>query len=301
MNDWKKLFQIEGLRELLNSTETEIQESFTRNKIQTAYSVNKDSTLDNFYLGADGQWNVYNPVNKTWSVQDEKPMVRKPNEEEIIEDIINRKASDAADETVLLGKKRKGAEVNEKLKGEQMKVFQRKLKKKDKQKEKRLNKWYHAKINTNVYVSGLPRDTSENELIDMFLKCGFLRKDEKTGKERIKLYRDEQGNLKGDGLISYLREESVQMAIDRYNDTEMRPGYKITVEKAKFEQKGDYKAREVTKIDEMQRYKRKTDIERLLGWDDDESKGLKIVVLKHMFSPNEFYVSLWVYSRKTKG
>jgi hypothetical protein len=71
MEDWKKVFQIDGLKDLLNSTTTEVSESLLRNKIQTAYALNKDSTVENFYLGADGQWHVYNPINKIWSIQED--------------------------------------------------------------------------------------------------------------------------------------------------------------------------------------------------------------------------------------
>ena len=85
------------------------------------------------------------------------------------------------------------------------------------------------------------------------------------------------------------------MAIDLLNETEIRPGFKISVDRAQFEQKGDYQKREAYKIDEIQRYKLKTDVERMLGWNDDEDneKGLKIVVLKNMFEPADFIVKLF--------
>jgi HIV Tat-specific factor 1 len=212
-------------------------------------------------------------------------------EPELEEELSSRKVSQ---DDSLLNKKRKVSENGEKnATGDQVKLYERKQKKKDKQKEKKLNKWYHAKINTNIYVTGLPKEVNEMDLVNMFTKCGFIRKDEKTGKYKVKLYKDENGVSKGDGLISFLREESVELAIDLFNNYEIKPGCKIVVEKAKFEQKGDYKAREMTKIDDIQRYKHKTDIDRMLGWDDDDLKGLKIVVLKNMFNPDEFNVSYY--------
>lgn len=75
------------------------------------------------------------------------------------------------------------------------------------------------------------------------------------------------------------------------NDTEIKPGFKIKVESAKFEQKGNYKLRNAQKLDELKRFKYKTDIDRLLGWNEEtEEKGLRIVVLKHMFEPVDFEV-----------
>jgi hypothetical protein len=71
MDDWKKLFQIDELKGIINSTQTEITESLNRTKIQSAYSLNKDSNVGNFYLGADGLWHVYNPISKTWTSQEE--------------------------------------------------------------------------------------------------------------------------------------------------------------------------------------------------------------------------------------
>jgi HIV Tat-specific factor 1 len=189
-------------------------------------------------------------------------------------------------------KKKIGENIERILTDDQIKIYEKKQKKKDKQKEKKLNKWYTPKVNSNIYITDLPKDITEAELVEMFSKCGFIRKDEK-GKPKIKLYKDESGKLKGDGLISFLREESVQIAIDLYNDFEIKPGHRITIEKAKFEQKGNYKAREIVKIDDIQRYKNKTDVERLLGWNEEDSKGLKIVVLKHMFTPEEFYVNIF--------
>lgn len=89
-------------------------------------------------------------------------------------------------------------------------------------------------------------------------------------------------------MISFLREESVSISIDLLNETEIRPGFKIRIEPAKFEQRGDYKQRSAVKLDEIARKKLEAEKERLLGWnEDDDEKGLKIIVLKNMFSPQE--------------
>ncbi len=196
-------------------------------------------------------------------------------------------------EESLLKKKRKFGENIEKiLTDEQIKLLEKNKKKLDKLKDKKKEKWYAPKVNANIYVSCLPKDITEFELTEYFSRCGFIRKDPKTNQNKIKLYKDEKGKNKGDALVSFLREESVSMAIDLFHETEIRPGFKINIERAKFEQKGDYKKREAYRINELQRFKMKTDVERMLGWNDDEDneKGLKIVILKNMFHPADFYV-----------
>jgi hypothetical protein len=82
------------------------------------------------------------------------------------------------------------------------------------------------------------------------------------------------------------------MAIDLFHETEIKPGFRISIEQAKFEQKGEYKKREAYKVDELQRLKMKSDIDKLLGWneEDEDFNGLKIVILKNMFKPIDFIV-----------
>ena len=212
---------------------------------------------------------------------------------ELIEDKIEAEITKDEGKNSLLNKKRKFGENIEKiLTDEKIKILEKNKKKLDKFKEKKKEKWYAPKVNSNIYISGLPKDITEFELAEYFSRCGFIRKDPKTNLNKIKLYKDEKGKNKGDGLISFLREESVTMAIDLFHETEIRKGYKISIEKAKFEQRGEYKKREAYKIDELQRSKMKWDIDKMLGWNDDDSseKGLKIVVLKNMFKPIEFIV-----------
>jgi len=43
------------------------------------------------------------------------------------------------------------------------------------------------------------------------------------------LYRDENGKLKGDGWISYLKPESVGLAIQFLDETEIKSGFPISV------------------------------------------------------------------------
>lgn len=215
------------------------------------------------------------------------------SENQFTDDTKNPEKEEKNKDTLLIKKKRKFGENIEKiLTEEQLKMLEKKKKKIDKQRDKKKEKWYAPKLNSNIYITGLPKEITEYDIAEYFCKCGFIRKDPKTNNNKIKLYKDKTGKNKGDALISFLREESVTMAIDLFNESEIKPGYKISIERAKFEQKGDYKRREDYKLDEIQRYKLKTDVDRLLGWNDDEEieKGLKIIILKNMFSPADFIV-----------
>ena len=58
--------------------------------------------------------------------------------------------------------------------------------------------------NTNVYVSGLPLDTTDEEFENLMTKYGIIAKDLDTGKPKARLYRDENNEVKGDGRCCYL-------------------------------------------------------------------------------------------------
>lgn len=68
-------------------------------------------------------------------------------------------------------------------------------------------KWFDVapEQNTKVYVSDLPGDITEDEFGQLMSKCGLVMKDLKTGKLKVKLYRDASGQIKGDGLCHYIK------------------------------------------------------------------------------------------------
>ena len=91
-------------------------------------------------------------------------------------------------------------------------------------------------------------------------------------------------------MVSYVKEESVELAKEMLDQREIKPGFKISIENARFEQKGDYIPRKKVEIDKINLIKQKNDQEKLLSWnegEDLEDKGLKIVILTNVFTIEE--------------
>lgn len=49
-------------------------------------------------------------------------------------------------------------------------------------------KWFELQKNSSVYVSGLPVDATEAEMVRVFTKCGVIKLDD-DAKPRVKVYR----------------------------------------------------------------------------------------------------------------
>lgn len=168
---------------------------------------------------------------------------------------------------------------------------------------------------TAVYVTGLPDDVTIDELNQHFCKVGVIMDDMFTGGPRIKLYEDEEGKLKGDALVVFLCEPSVQLAREILDESQLRPGIVIRVLPASFN-KQPVEAEPKTDANEPEAKQRKVDkdtwkrqmneMKKKISWDadeeehvlgNDEEKSLalkarqnklsKVVVLRHMFTKEE--------------
>ncbi|CAH1226306.1 HTATSF1 [Branchiostoma lanceolatum] len=145
--------------------------------------------------------------------------------------------------------------------------------------------------NTNVYVSGLPTDITDDEFKDLMQKCGIIMEDAETGQPKFKLYRDQNGQLKGDGRCCYLKRESVELALQILDNYEFR-SHTIHVEPAKFQLKGAYNPALKKKKKKKQK-KEKNMQERLLDWRPERKEPLRpkherVMIIRNMFHPKDF-------------
>ena len=173
-----------------------------------------------------------------------------------------------------------------------------------------------------IYVTGLPPDASEDEVAKFFSKVGIIDLNPETQRPKVNLYRykvdtpDEAtgavipaGTCKGDASIGYARPESVALALQVLDEAPFRDSallsnskdkpnpYKVSVQKAKFEQHGEYaKQRDKKKrISQAQRKVARMAAKQAVDWDEGDFngrltgglKGLHIIVLKRMFQPHE--------------
>ena len=193
-------------------------------------------------------------------------------------------------------------------------------------KRKRKKPKFSAKSARNwIYVTGLPLDTTEEELSKYFSKVGIIDIDPESLKPKIKLYRHKKkqlqtcasgeenghgngsgGELKGDASICYARPESVELALQILDENLFRDGAILSVQRAKFEQHGSTFDMDKSGgnnggvggkrriISESKRRVARLAAIQAVGWDESENgriagglKGLRIIVLMNMFDPRE--------------
>lgn len=159
-------------------------------------------------------------------------------------------------------------------------------------KRKKAQEWFDGfddpKKNTNIYVSGLSTNTTEEEFLDLMCKCGIIMADD-DGKLKVKMYKNPNGSLKGDARCCFLKYESVVLACDLLDGSTFK-GNEIKVEQAVFELKGQFDATKKPKKKKQKKKKGKGQ-EKLLDWVDRPQKRNKfdrIVILQHMFDHREF-------------
>lgn len=120
-------------------------------------------------------------------------------------------------------------------------------------------------------------------------------KSDRAGQPKIKLYQDESGNPKGDGLVTFFKPESVHLCINLLDDTEFRYGqsFRIRVQEPVFTEKEKDQNQSATskKVDKRKLERAKQRLEKKLEWFEESTqksgKIPKVVVLKHMFTLEE--------------
>lgn len=147
--------------------------------------------------------------------------------------------------------------------------------------------------NTNVYVTGIPADTTEEELANHFAKCGIIMPNPDTGRPRVKLYHDPNGEIKGDALVTYALRPSVENAMELLDGVPIRPGSApLQIQEASFEHKKSKTDLNALKNSEVNgatpSIRRKDFLAEALSWAEDgqdKSAAPRIVILKNVFDP----------------
>ncbi|KAF2856313.1 hypothetical protein T440DRAFT_485424 [Plenodomus tracheiphilus IPT5] len=160
--------------------------------------------------------------------------------------------------------------------------------------------------NRAIYVTNLPRDTTEEELEQTFKKYGIIDQGA-DGHPRIKMYSDDEGNFNGEALIVYFKKDSIPLAIrmmdDYYFRLEDQTAGTIRVKEADFAYKrnkdSDQIASKLTRKDKKASERNRADLNRKLAeWSDNEeevaeayapkkNKWAKVVILKYAFTLEE--------------
>lgn len=148
-----------------------------------------------------------------------------------------------------------------------------------------------------VYVTGLPRDVTAEEVKAHFSKVGLIALSAADQRPKIRLYLDAEGAPKGDCSVCFNAPESVQMAVDVLSGGFIRPGAQVTVVRAEFQvPDADAKPARVSKaVSHKQAKVALSATSQALSWSEADAPGepskfsfLKIVVLEGMFAPADF-------------
>ncbi|CDU16158.1 hypothetical protein YYC_02222 [Plasmodium yoelii 17X] len=141
--------------------------------------------------------------------------------------------------------------------------------------------------NSSVYISGLPKDVTQEEINNVFKKAGIIKIDSETTKPKIKIYYDENNNVKGDALVTYVYTQSVDIAIKYFDKFHFRQNCVINVEKAQFNKKVEHHkiSKEEILIKKKKIQAAKHEQYRLQNWGEVYTGSKKkIVIFRNAFS-----------------
>lgn len=272
-HDSLKAFQAKSAE--IKKKEQELKNKNNDNKAESSSILNKSFVADN-------------GIRYVWDAEDQDWI-------EADDDYDDKDEFSDEDGDVVSSKKRGINEVDDNL--NDSKPETRKRKRKNKNKNKAQAHW--------VYITGLPHDVTAEELNEHFSKVGIIAMNPYDQTKKIKIYRDSDGNVKGDGSICYVCLDSVKMAIDILHEGYLRPNCMVTVTKAEFNVPtaagpADVSANSAAVHKRPQLTKAQISIannatKQALSWNDEDDAGvkrssaLKIVVLQGMFHPTEIY------------
>lgn len=107
----------------------------------------------------------------------------------------------------------------------------------------------------------------------------------------IKLYKEEDGSLKGEALITYFKPESVPLALTVLDGSDFRYKRPIKVTEAKFNQTAISRKDKKKKLANKRGKKKRVryDQSKELSWEEESRVH---VVLKHLFDPKEGWTDI---------
>ena len=162
-----------------------------------------------------------------------------------------------------------------------------------------------------VYITGLPSDCTEQELLAHFSRVGMVALHPATQQPKLRLYRDAEGKPKGDASLCYIAQQSADMAVDVLSGGFLRVGCMVTVTRASFQQPGSEvgggnKGKKIapsgearggggaSRVSAAQLKTAYAATQQALSWAEDDDGGvkglvaLKIVVVEGWFDPASF-------------
>lgn len=153
---------------------------------------------------------------------------------------------------------------------------------------------------TAVYITNVPADATEEEVLAHFSRCGLVQMHPMSREPCVKLYRDDAGKLKGDAMVVYKLRPSVDNAVRLLHEAELRlgqPASRLSVEEATSQpgfsiDKTYHNANSTNVSDTMQKAveMRRKEQEQALSWNEEgvsDTKGLRLVEIKNLFDPAE--------------
>ncbi|EGG18201.1 RNA-binding region RNP-1 domain-containing protein [Cavenderia fasciculata] len=146
----------------------------------------------------------------------------------------------------------------------------------------------------DLIISGLPTNPSlirVNDLFQAFRKAGFIQ-ETADGDPKIQFFIDESGARTGQAVISYAREESIHLAIQLLDDTEIIPKYKMKLAQATPEQVKTTQAKAPSKKGKREDSRVVKKRELNYGWGESESR---VIVIKNLFDPKDSWSNLNFY------
>ncbi|KAF0299086.1 Transcription initiation factor TFIID subunit 15 [Amphibalanus amphitrite] len=82
---------------------------------------------------------------------------------------------------------------------------------------------YRQTFEDTIFVSGMPPDSSQEEIADFFGSIGRIKPDKRTGQPRIWMYKDKMtGQNKGECTVTYEDIEAARSAIGWFSGKEFR-------------------------------------------------------------------------------